>query len=603
MPKKNKVKKRKQKKIPKALRLNMCKDSGLYIGIEKASKENRYVGMSQGTEGNIIVVGGNGSGKSAGIAIPTLRTWKEAICATDVKGELSKCYEELFQKGTVTRPYIIFDPTQIGGPSYDPFWWLLQDSSDNLVSNIWEIALAIIPVLPSDNQPFWAETERAVFAAALLHYFSLGLSFSQTMCKIAKSATSELCEALKESEDIRVKMLLGESADMKSETLASIDRGLRNKLVLFATDPHINHVFRGTREGAECFTWDDLDTYNIFLRIPADKIEQWSGAINLMQTQLIRYLERRPECYSEQGKDNVQTLLLLDEFARLGKLEIICDAIATLRSKNVNICLMVQSVAQLDYIYGEHRRRIIFDNCQYQIILRSNDAETQKYLSELIGTKIHGRRGVSKQWNQYEEIIGYGAQIGEVREWVIQPHELSRLNDVLLLAPQGFYRMKKPRMDRRNYVTYPVLEQPHSILGLIFRIEEDDGLQLCENMEEKGGVQMKTIEERAKEADKRIDESKHQQRIIQKRTQDEQKKKVRQRNYIIGELVCKHFPEICEIEPGTQTENTSRFELVEWFIAELAADKQLVEELKKRAGRRSIALNSSTLASSSPPNV
>lgn len=154
MPKKNKVKKRKQKKIPKALRLNMCKDSGLYIGIEKASKENRYVGMSQGTEGNIIVVGGNGSGKSAGIAIPTLRTWKEAICATDVKGELSKCYEELFQKGTVTRPYIIFDPTQIGGPSYDPFWWLLQDSSDNLVSNIWEIALAIIPVLPSDNQPF-----------------------------------------------------------------------------------------------------------------------------------------------------------------------------------------------------------------------------------------------------------------------------------------------------------------------------------------------------------------------------------------------------------------------------------------------------------------
>lgn len=75
-----------------------------------------------------------------------------------------------------------------------------------------------------------------------------------------------------------------------SKMIAGIDRGLRNKLTLFANDLYISHAFRGEREGAVCFTWKDLDKYNVFLRIPGDKIEQWSGAVNLMYTQLIRHL-------------------------------------------------------------------------------------------------------------------------------------------------------------------------------------------------------------------------------------------------------------------------------------------------------------------------
>ena len=74
-----------------------------------------------------MVVGGNGSGKSAGIAKPTLKTWQGPICATDVKGELSLCYEELSDQGLVTRPYLVFDPTQPEGPGYDPLWLLSHD--------------------------------------------------------------------------------------------------------------------------------------------------------------------------------------------------------------------------------------------------------------------------------------------------------------------------------------------------------------------------------------------------------------------------------------------------------------------------------------------
>ena len=251
---------------------------GFFLGLP-SGPGGSYVGIPQGTEGNIVVVGGNGSGKSAGIAKPTLRTWRDAICAADIKGELSDFYAELHHRGLAERPYIIFDPMQIEGPSYDPFWLLAHDSADNLFNNVKEIAIAIAPVPPDDKQPFWAETEQGVLAAALLFYFKLGLSFSETMCKIVSSTMSKLCEELLESRDIHVQMALGELRALKPETRACFDRGLRNKLMVFAADPYISHAFRGQREGANCFTWDDLDLCNIFLRIPADKIEQWERSI------------------------------------------------------------------------------------------------------------------------------------------------------------------------------------------------------------------------------------------------------------------------------------------------------------------------------------
>ena len=246
---------------PKEMLLPIRDGPGFFLGLPSGPGGSSYVGIPQNTEGNFMVVGGNGSGKSAGIAKPTLKTWQGPICATDVKGELSLCYEELSDQGLVTRPYLVFDPTQPEGPGYDPLWLLSHDGEDNLLNNVREIAMAIAPVSPEDKQPFWAETEQGVVAAALLYYFKLGLSFSEIMCKILSSSTSELCKTLVQSQDVCVRILLGEMAVMKPETLANIDRGMRNKLMLFAADPYISHAFRGQREGASCFNWSDLDHY------------------------------------------------------------------------------------------------------------------------------------------------------------------------------------------------------------------------------------------------------------------------------------------------------------------------------------------------------
>ena len=582
------------KDIPSRMLLSIRNAPGFFLGFPSGGG---YVGIPQGTEGNIMVVGGNGSGKSAGIAKPTLRTWQGAICATDIKGELSGFYAELYHCGLVDRPCIIFNPMQIDGPSYDPFWLLEHDSADNLFNNVKEIAIAIAPVLPDDKQPFWAETEQGVLTAALLHYFKCGLSFSETMCKIISSTMSKLCKELLESQDIHVRMALGEIGFLKPETRACFDRGLRNKLMVFAADPYISHAFRGQREGANCFTWDDLDRCNVFLRIPADKIEQWSGAVNLMYTQLIRHLERRPEMYSPEGVHNVQTLLLMDEFARFGKLEMITIAMSTLRSKNVNICLMIQSMAQLDRIYGECDRRIVFDNCQFKAILRAGDAETQKHLCELIGTRTSIQRSVSEHEDEFGDTTGYNRQLSEVRDWVIQPHELATLDDVLLLTPYGSCQAKKYRPDDEE-MSSKLLSRPEMIRATAIPVTTSGTTSSkaipCKvvrapvnhgNFKKNEGAKTMSIEERTVKANERIDAAENRRRQEERATQEAQRRRDSRRNYVIGELVTRYFPSLREYEPGTDTENKSRFEPLEAFLYVLSTDYDLVRELQDRAAQ------------------
>ncbi|HBH95491.1 MAG TPA: hypothetical protein DDX91_07045 [Ruminococcaceae bacterium] len=365
---------RKCRNISPELILNKA-SPGIALGYQKC-EPNSFIGIPQGTEGNMIVLGGTGSGKSTGICRPTIAAWKGPLCVTDIKGELSSSYQKLQQQGAVVRPFIKFDPMQENSPSYDPFFLLSKDGEENLVNNIWDIVVSIIPLSCNEKEPFWTQSEQSVFAAALHYYYKQGLDFIETLLIISDNSLIELIQSIAESNNKIAKMYIGELAKIKGETLSAIDRGLRNKLILFATNPFICRALSSKEKNRNCFSWDDLETSNIFLCIPEDKIEQFSSMVNLMYSQLIKHLERRPDKYSREGKMNSPVLILMDEFARFGKLSPISNAIATLRSKSVNICLVLQSLAQLDKVYGTDERRIILDNCQYYAILRVNDLDT-----------------------------------------------------------------------------------------------------------------------------------------------------------------------------------------------------------------------------------
>ena len=156
------------------------------------------------------------------------------------------------------------------------------------------------------------------------------------------------------------------------------------------------------------------------------------------------FFERRNE------NDNLpQILFLLDEFPRLGKIPFIMDALATLRSKRITVCLILQSLAQLDMIYGQNERKVIADTCAYRVVLSATDPETQDYFSKLVGTydKDKETHGVVKG-----VLLGISTSKNESttteEKRIIKPEQFATLishNCMILLHPfeTGFLRVIK----------------------------------------------------------------------------------------------------------------------------------------------------------------
>ncbi len=452
----------------------MIKNSPEYCGFFFGAKArggfwnetyNVYVGKPTNQDGHILVVGGAGSGKSACIAKNVLKTWKSPILAIDVKGELSEHYLQLAKHGEFLmqtynknltseqfdeaceyscRDLTVFDPAAKDGVGYDPYYLLRTDRTDNLINNAREIALSIIPLPPNIHEPFWVQGAQNLLTAAILYYFNLGASFAETMTGIQTTPVDKLIDDILESGNTAAKMYINQVRDLELKTLAGIATEMSNKIMVFATDPLIHGALKNSQEDENHFKWGDLGKKNIFLRLPEDKLDQWSVMIQLMINQLIRTLERRADKHTPAGKMLPPILILLDEFARLGKIEVIKNALATLRSKNITICLMIQSLAQLDEIYGEKARRGIVDNCAYKAILGVTDADSQKYFSSLVGTCEVEKESRAIQYDSDEGIeTGRGSSWSKHREPIIFPHDFAKLKDVVLMTPDGFCRVDK----------------------------------------------------------------------------------------------------------------------------------------------------------------
>lgn len=558
-------------------------NSGIPLAVNSGGAK---IGLPEGRDGHIAVIGGSGSGKSSGIAFPTIESWRSCMCITDTKYELAPRYEHWYNSGKVKRPCIIFNPLKVDSKSYDPFSLVKKGGVDNEIRNIEDIVNSILPSLPDDKEPFWNESGQALLKAALLHYFSLGLSFSEAIVLIASMSSRELCETLTESSDVRIKMILGDLTYMKGRIIASIDRVVRNKLLLMATDKLMLHALRGEQENAECFSWDDLENYNIFLCIPEEMLDQWSIILNIMYTQLIRYIQQRPEKYSEQGKKEKPLLLLLDEFARYGKISPIMSAIPTLRSKNVNLCIIIQSIAQLDEIYGINGRKIIMDNCNSKVILRSNDSDTQKYLAELLGTYKKTYMVTNDCYDVFNEITSYTEQMNDKREYRIYPHEFSLLDDVILLTSEGMFRLQKYKPyenkdQNEQYLSNVVYCE--AVLASESTLESDDGIirgvvivepESLNNSD--NCIQMLEIEERYANAKLRVYESEI--RLLEENGFDDAEERI----YSLGRTLVKHFPKLLEESSSEEEATNITFDDADKFFELLSNDVYTMSVFMRR---------------------
>lgn len=407
----------------------------LPLGITFGKKKGSYVCRQEREDGHVLVIGGAGSGKSSTVAIPTLISWREKVFAIDIKGEL------LARTGK-NRPNVkLFDPLDPGSCGYDPFLVLDKDSH-TLVSDMREIALSVVPLPKDTKDPFWIEAAQQLFTGALLHCYMGNMGFIEAIEFIQSTPPSRLVETVMGSTS-KGRLFVSQFVDMDEKTVSGVMGELSNKIIPFATDGDIQSALSRKKVISP---EDFMNEWDIYLRIPEDKMEQWKTLLGLIVNQFLKAFERRPE------GDSRPLLFLLDEFPRLGKIQAVLDGLATLRSKKVTIALFVQSLAQLDLIYGTEARKVIADNCSYKAVLQASDADTQDYLSKLVGTHEKEKRSRGQQYAEYTGMgKGKSTSLTTEEKRIIRPEEFAALTDTILFTPYGFYRIERAPYYRDAY--------------------------------------------------------------------------------------------------------------------------------------------------------
>lgn len=516
------------------------------------------VGKKATQDGHIVVFGGTGSGKTTCLVISTIRdTWKGRFFTVDFKGDITAWAQE-------KDPIVLYlHDGKRNKYYYDPYSRLRGGGTANLISNAQALASAIIPVAADSKEPFWAESAQGVLAGAIVYFFRRGKSFIDTMTAIRSKPLRRIFDWIKE--DSIATMCTNPDIIEGDRMAAAISTTLQNQIGVFATNPLIRDALSPSRNKDKIpLCWEDLERKDIILRIDQSSADGWGCVMRLMLVQLIRTLQNRPDKSSVKSENIPPVLLLLDEFPLYGKIEIISEAMRLLRSKNVTITLICQSLADLDAVYGSATRRVLLDNCPYQAILSAYDQDTQAYFSRRVGTVSAAGISYNRSYDlQGNRLNGYGTSVSSSTEPAIFPHEFGMLkDDLILIHPGGFSRIQK----NTKYQKSPPVFQEEDNIDDASRKEE-----LMVPMDEIGNNGTK------------MDEQSHQSRVKARKEKVSQQREEQRRNYMIGELFSRYFPEVATIDPSLEDDESEQaFQMLEAFLRALSNEFDMLQELHSK---------------------
>lgn len=329
------------------------------------------------------------SGKGVGLVIPTLLTWPGSTIVHDIKGEnfhLTSGWRARFG------PVLLFDPTNPASAAYNPLLEIRKgDCEVRDAQNIADIL--VDPEGALERRNHWEKTSHSLLVGAILHV--LYAEADKTLAGVANflSDPSRPIEAA-------LNAMLGTAhlGDRAHPVVASAARELLNKSenersgVLSTTmsflglyrDPIVAKVTRRS-DWRICELVDGQRPMSLYLVVPPSDIARTKPLMRLVLNQIGRRLTES----LDSGQRRQKLLLMLDEFAALGRLDFFESQLAFMAGYGIRSFLITQSLNQLERAYGPNHA--ILDNCHIRIAFSTNDERTAKRVSDALGTATEMR--------------------------------------------------------------------------------------------------------------------------------------------------------------------------------------------------------------------
>lgn len=387
--------------------------SGIVFGKLKQS----FVERPTDKDGHVAIVGGTRTGKTSSNLIPTIVRWHGTGLILDVKPEILAKTGHLKENKKV----ISLKSKQ---DCYNPLQFI------QTISDVLDLSKILILIPPDIKETYFKTTAQNILASASWE-FKETLSFSDLAAWLCDTQASEIVEYLQKSSKRETRMLINAVDNIKTEQLASVMNELRNTLIPYAIDEQLRYI-----TGSNGVTLDDIETNWIYIELEENKLDVYNAFLALVISQFVKYLAGRKE-YQEP-----RILLALDEFSRIGKMDLLVDSIATLGGRGVTTMILFQSLAQLDKVYGADSRKIIMDNIHYTLVHNATDTESQKYFSDRAGMKTSIVQSMSRDNDRWslKKNHSYNQQSAPL----IRPEDFANLEKPILFAYQvGICRIEK----------------------------------------------------------------------------------------------------------------------------------------------------------------
>lgn len=406
---------------------------------------------------NILVIGGSGASKTRGFCLPSILTANSNYVVTDPKQEILNATGNLLkQEGYSIRVLNLVNLDASDG--YNPFRYLRDETDVMRMVNC--LIASTTPPRSRESDPFWIKSETALLQALVFYLFYEAPEYEQNFSQVCRmlefaearendedyeSALDMLFHALEREqgpEHIAVKQYKV-YAQAKGKTASSILVSLAVRLAPF----NIPQIQRITSEDEMDLSTLGDNKAALFAVIP-DNHTTFNFLVSLLYQQAFICLYHSAD-QIHKGRLPRHVRFILDEFASI-RLEGYPRELATMRSRNISACTVIQNMAQIKEIYRDSWETIP-GNSDTILYLGGNEAGTHKYLSEALGkasiqTKTHGHtHGSRGSYSTNTQITG--------RE-LLTPDEVRRLDNRMAIL---LIRGARPCMDEK----YPLMQHPN----------------------------------------------------------------------------------------------------------------------------------------------
>ncbi len=374
------------------------------------------------------------SGKGVSFVIPNLLNWPDSCVVLDIKLE-NFLLTSAFRAKHEHRVFL-FNPYAEDGRTHrwNPLDGISRDPNQR-VGDLLTLAGTLYPASPGDKDAFWADSAKNLFLGlALLLMETPGVPV--TLGEILRQSSGK-GRGLKDYLAQRINERLqsetpysGDCIDALNRFLGASENTLANIISSFTAPlvPFANPIVDAATAASDFDIGRVRDErMTIYIGIQPNRLVDAALLVNVLFSQLINVNTKE---LPSTDRHALQCLLILDEFPALGKINVLAKANAFIAGYGLRLLTIIQSVAQLEGIYGPNDARTLITNHAMQVLFTPREQKDANAYSEMLGT--YTVKSTTKGMSTNRGFAGGGSRsenVSDQRRALLLPQELKELSD------------------------------------------------------------------------------------------------------------------------------------------------------------------------------